>query len=117
MDDRERIERCLAQVHAYRASGKKAKQWAAEQGMPLGTLTSWCTHAAGWQRLLDGQPREPRKARPAGFVGARLEEETEGAVAGAAVRVDVRSGTATVSLHWPLAQASQLAAWVRELGR
>ncbi len=117
MDDRERIERCLAQVMAYRASGKKAKQWAAEQGLPLGTLTSWCTHAAGWQRLLDGQPKQPRKAAATGFVGARIEGETVGAVAGTTVRVDVRSGSTALSLHWPLVHASQLAAWVRELGR
>ena len=33
--DRERLERCLEQVQAYRASGLKAKVWAQANGVSL----------------------------------------------------------------------------------
>jgi hypothetical protein len=41
--DRERVERCLEQVQAYRASGLKAKVWAHANGVSLLALQSWCT--------------------------------------------------------------------------
>ena len=43
--DRERLERCLEQVLAYRASGLKAKMWAQANGVSLLSLQSWCAHA------------------------------------------------------------------------
>ncbi len=52
--DRERIERCLERVRAYRTSGQKAKVWAQANDMDLGVSGSWCAHSARWQRRLDG---------------------------------------------------------------
>ena len=46
--DRERLERCLEQVLAYRASGLKPKMWAQANGvslLSLLSLQSWCAHA------------------------------------------------------------------------
>ena len=46
--DRERLERCLEQVQADRASGLKAKVWAQANGvslLSLLSLQSWCAHA------------------------------------------------------------------------
>ena len=73
--DRQRIEDCLVQVVAYQASGKKAKQWAAEQGVPLRHPASWCAHARRWRARLDGAPapatpRPQPRPRPSGFVQA-----------------------------------------------
>ena len=39
----------MEQVQAYRASGMKAKAWAEANGVPLGTLGSWCAHYGRWQ--------------------------------------------------------------------
>ena len=52
--DRERLERCLEQVQAYRASGLKAKMWAQANGVSLLSLQSWCAHAGRWRARLDG---------------------------------------------------------------
>jgi hypothetical protein len=40
--DRQRMQDYLEHVAAYRASGKKAAQWATEHGVPLRSLASWC---------------------------------------------------------------------------
>ena len=40
--DRQRLERCLEQVVAYRASGLKATAWAAANKVELRELQSWC---------------------------------------------------------------------------
>ena len=110
--DRQQVERCLEQVAAYRASGLKAKRWAEANGVPLGTLGSWCAHARRWQAKLDGGASvEPR---PSGFVAARVAPV---AAAASSVRVELNAGAARLELHWPLAHTRELAALLRELGR
>ena len=69
--DRERMERCLEQVSAYRASGMKAKACAAGNGVALLSLQSWCAHAARWRARLDGVGAA-QPIRPGGFVAARV---------------------------------------------
>lgn len=71
--DRQRMEYCLAQVGAYRASGQKSEAWALANGIKPRELASWCSHAQRWRAILDGVPVAPavRKAG-AGFVAARL---------------------------------------------
>ena len=69
--DRERLERCLGQVQAYRAPGLRAKVWAEANGMSLRSLQSWCAHAGRWWVRLDGVEALP-PTRPSGFVAARL---------------------------------------------
>ena len=112
--DRLQVERCLERVAAYRASGQKAKAWAEANGVPLGTLGSWCAHARRWQVRLDGVSAEPSLATgPSGFVAARVAPSA----ASASVRIELSAGTARLDLHWPLAHTRELAALLREIGR
>jgi hypothetical protein len=112
--DRQQMERCLERVAAYRASGQKAKAWAEANGVPLGTLGSWCAHARRWQARLDGLSAEPSPTtRPSGFVTARVAPSA----APASVRIEVSAGPARLDLHWPLAHTRELAALLREIGR
>jgi hypothetical protein len=110
--DRERMERCLEQVKAYQASGLKANAWADANGVPLRALSSWCAHAKRWQARLDGVVVSAPAVKFAGFVAARVP-----AAIGATVRIDVQAGSTRVELHWPVANARELAAWLREVGR
>ena len=109
--DRQQIEGYLAKVAAYRASGLKASEWAAANGVTVRQLASWSAHAARWQARLDGVEIAPRERR-ASFVGAGVP-----AVSADAVKVEVPGAGGTVILHWPLSHPRELATWLRELGR
>ena len=112
--DRQQMERCLERVAAYRASGQKAKAWAEANGVPLGTLGSWCAHARRWQARLDGIDAEASlPTRPSGFVAARVAPSA----APASVRIELSAGAARLDLHWPRAHARELAVLLREIGR
>jgi hypothetical protein len=115
--DRQHAQRCMEQVEAYRASGMKAKVWAEANGVPLGTLGSWCAHYQRWQAKRDagrgGAAVEPPRTGPTGFVAARAASH---AIA-SSVRIEVNAGAARLELHWPLAHARELAVLLRELGR
>lgn len=110
--DRERMERCLEQVKAYQGSGMKAKAWADANGVPLRALSSWCAHARRWQARLDGVAASAAAPKVSGFVAARVPAATA-----ATVRIELQAGSARVELHWPVANARELAAWLREVGR
>jgi hypothetical protein len=110
--EREKMERCLEQVMAYRASGLKGNAWAQANGVPLRALSSWCAHAQRWQARLDGVSASAPAPKVGGFVAARVPT----AIA-ATVRVELHTGTTRVELHWPVAHTRELAAWLREVGR
>lgn len=113
--DRQRMERCLEQVAAYRASGQKARVWAEANGVPAGALQSWCAHAQRWQARLDGVSPEPATApRRSGFVAARVAPP---GAASTSVRVELNVGGTRLDLHWPLAHTRELASLLRELDR
>ena len=111
--DRERLERCLEQVQAYRASGLKAKVWAQANGVSLLALQSWCAHAGRWRARLDGVEALP-SARPSGFVAARLAPAAPRPSEAPSVRLDIGAGAGRVELHWPLAHSRELVSWLRE---
>lgn len=112
--DREQMQRCLEQVAAYRASGQKARVWAEANGVPAGTLQSWCAHARRWQARLEGVSPEPSPApRPSGFVAARVAPGG----ASTSVCIGLNAGGTRLDLHWPLTHTRELAALLRELGR
>ena len=113
--DRERVQRCLEVVAAYRASGQKSKVWAAANDVPERVLASWCAHSRRWQARLDGVIGPSVQPKPSGFVAARVAAEPS--TARATARVQVNSGAARLDLHWPLAHTRELVALVRELGR
>jgi hypothetical protein len=110
--DRQRMQDYLGHVAAYRASGKKASEWAAEHGVPLRSLASWCAHAGRWQARLNGVSL-PVVAKPVGFVAARL----PAASTAGAVRIELQAGTTAVALHWPTAHTRELAAWLQAMAR
>ena len=105
----------MEQVEAYRASGMKAKAWAEANGVPLGTLGSWCAHYQRWQAKRDGcgASAEPSTTRPSGFVAARVALPTMAP----SVRIELNVGAARLEVHWPLAHGRELAVLLREFGR
>jgi hypothetical protein len=112
--DRQRMEHCLVQVAAYRASGQKSEQWALANGVKPRELASWCAHAKRWQAILDGVAVAPLARRPpSGFVAASLPLSASAGT----VRVELQAGTSRVDLHWPLTHTAELAALLREVGR
>jgi hypothetical protein len=110
--DRQRMQDYLGHVAAYRASGKKASEWAAEHGVPLRSLASWCAHAGRWQARLNGVSA-PVAGKPVGFVAAGLAV----APAAGAVRIELQASTTGVTLHWPTAHALDLTAWLQAMAR
>ena len=113
--DRQRLEQCLEQVVAYRASGLKATAWAAANGVDLRELQSWCAHSKRWRARLDGVALAP-PPQPSGFVAVRA-SVAPSAPASCCIRVELGSGTGRVELHWPLSHARDLATWLREFSR
>lgn len=114
--DRQRMEHCLVQVAAYRASGQKSEQWALANGVKPRELASWCAHAKRWQAMLDGVAVAPIARRgPSGFMAATLLPPP--LALASTVRVELQTGTSRVELHWPLAHTAELAALLREVGR
>ena len=111
--DRQRMESCLEQVAAYRASGQKGRVWAEANGVPPRALASWCAHARRWQGRLDGVSAESSPARPSGFVAARVAPSA----ASPSVRLELNAGGTRLDLHWPLTHTRELAGLLRELGR
>ena len=113
--DQQRLERCLEQVVAYRASGLKATAWAAANGVELRELQSWCAHSKRWRARLDGVALAP-PSRPSGFVTVQA-PVMPSAPASTCIRVELGSGAGRVSLNWPLSHARDLATWLREFSR
>ena len=125
--DRQRLERCLETVAAYRSSGMKAKVWAQANGVALLELQSWCAHARRWRARLDEAdgvgPVRPAgaggSAERLGFVAARLPGSAMLAPAACAssVRLELGAGAGRVELHWPLTHVAALGPWLREYTR
>jgi hypothetical protein len=114
--DRERLERCLEQVVAYRASGLKATAWAAANGIEVRELQSWCAHSKRWRARLDGVELVS-PARVNGFVAVRAQVAEPAPPTAACIRVELGTGAGRVDLHWPLSHVRELATWLREFSR
>jgi len=110
--DRERMARCLAQVLAYRASGMKAKAWAAANAVELLSLQSGFAHAARWRARLDGV-ESAQLVRPSAFMSARVAAVAALVAGGPSARLELGAGAGRVEMHWPLAHARELALWLR----
>jgi hypothetical protein len=116
--ERAQIERCLAVVEAYEASGQKAGAWAVANGVTISDLSSWCAHAQRWRVRLGriSVPAAEPTAVPtttAAFVRAAMP-----AGAAACVRVEWPTAAgAAVALHWPMSHMRELGAWLREVSR
>ena len=110
--DRDRMERCLEQVAAYRGSGLNGKAWAEANGVPLRALSSWCVHAQRWQARLGGVSASAPAPTIGGCVASRVP-----AASAATVRIELHAGSTRIELHWPVANVRELAIWLREVGR
>lgn len=111
--NRERIERCLAVVDAYEASGQKASVWAPANGVALRELASWCAHAGRWRARLNGTALElAQRTAPAGFVAATMPASLP-----ATVHVQWPSAWGALTLHWPISHTRELGSWLREVAR
>lgn len=109
--NRQQVEGYLKQVAAYRASGQKASEWAAANGVTVRQLASWSAHAARWQARLDGAEAPARRRRSdAAFVPAVLPPGNAGLV-----RIEVPGGGVVVVVHWPLTHPRELASWLRQM--
>jgi hypothetical protein len=119
------------QVAAYRASGKSAKDWAAEQGLPLRQFVSWIGNASRWPAKQPSQqhaPRVPRRqvgvADPGcaqRFVAAQVGASVPTSAAApqtavANVRIELQAAPGALTLHWPLTHTRELAAWLTAFG-
>ena len=113
--DRERVQRCLEVVAAYRASGQKSKVWAAANDVPERVLARWCAHSRRWQARLDGVSGPSVQPKPRGFVATRV--AVAPTAAAPTVHIELNCGAARLDLHWPLAHTRELVALVRELGQ
>ena len=102
--DRQRLERCLAQVVADRASGLKARAWALAHRVELRALQNWCAHANQWRARLDGVALAP-PSRPSGFAAVQAPTST-------CIWVELAGGAGRVDLHWSLSHARDLATWL-----
>lgn len=112
--DRQKIERCLEVVAAYRATGQSTGDWAAAHGLDARVLRSWCSHAQRWQARLDGADlKSTATSKPQGFVAACVAPRS----AASSVRLEINSSGERLELHWPLTHMRELAVLVRELGR
>lgn len=114
--EREVIERCLAVVDAYEASGQKASVWAQASGVSIRELASWCGHARRWRARLQGAAGEPVArsvtGSATGFVAAAMPASPS-----ASVRVEYPGSSGPVALHWPMSHLRELATWLREVAR
>lgn len=112
--DRQRMENCLAQLAAWRASGQSCAQWALANGVEPRELAGWCGHAKRWQAKLDGVASAPSLSKtPSGFVAASPPLPL---LVPGSVRLEIAAGATRVELHWPVAHTRELATWLRELG-
>lgn len=107
--DREQIEQCLQQLEAYQASGQRATEWAAAHGVTVRQLGSWKSNASLWRARLNGEEPARRARGQATFVAATLPAGTS-----ATIKVEL-PGAAGAIVHWPVAHARELAAWLREM--
>ena len=110
--DRQRVQRCLEWMDAWRASGIKLKDWCQLQGEELAV---WRARLRWEQRWRHGVGQLPRAA----FVQALPQPKVAAAPATAlaSVRIEIGPGGAGLraSVDLPLSALPDCAAWLREV--
>ena len=112
--DRQRIERCLEQIDAWRASGVPLKQYTEHHGQRYPQWRAWLGFEAHWRQTLSG-------ATPATFVQARPAQSvatTPAPTPSLRIALQSHSGTLAASIDWPLeciGAPSASAAWLRQV--
>ena len=110
--DRQRIERCLEQIDAWRASGVPLRQYTEHHGQHYAQWRAWLGFEGHWRQTLGG-------AAPATFVQARpAQGGTTPSTPGLRIALKSQSGALVASIDWPPERAgssSASAAWLREV--
>jgi hypothetical protein len=124
--DRERIERCLEQLGAWRGSGQSLKQYCDARGHRYAQWRAWLSFEAQWRQALNGGTST--RVAATRFVQAHPPQEmgeprAPASVPGAGLRITLQSpsGSLVARIDWPLERAgapstlSASAAWLREV--
>ena len=116
--DRQRMERCLEQLDAWRASSVPLKQYTEQHGHSYAQWRAWLGFEAHWRQTLAG-------GAPSRFVQARAAQDvaatplpTSTPAPGLRIAVQSQSGTLIARIDWPLERAgapSASAAWLRQV--
>ena len=99
-------------VAACHGTGVSVSAVALEHRLNANLLRRWIDQAEG--RLPKGLPGLPVDLQPAtapAFVPVALETRNSHS---AEIRIEVRRGDQTVTVSWPISEAAQCAAWLRE---
>ena len=99
-------------VGACRATGVSVAAVALEHGLNANLLRRWIDQAEG--RVPRGMPGRPSEVQPLPsptFVPVALEQRS---MRPAEIRIEVHRGNQSVTVSWPVSEASQCAAWLRE---
>ena len=115
-EDRQRIERCLEQIDAWRQSGVPLKQYTEHHGQRYPQWRAWLGFEAHWRQTLgDAVPATFVQARPAKGVATTPEPAPTPSLR---IALQSQSGALVASIDWPLDRAgssSASAAWLREV--
>ena len=116
--NRQRIERCLEQLDAWRQSGVPLKPYTEHHGHSYAQWRAWLGFEAHWRQTLAG-------GASTRFVQARPAQEMTGTPApsaspapGLRIALQTPSGAIVASIDWPPERAgspSASAAWLREV--
>jgi transposase len=99
-------------VAACRGTGVSVAAIALEHWLNANLLRRWIDQAEGW--LPSGLPVRPADMQPApapAFVPIALDSRGSHS---AEIRIEMRRGDQTVTVSWPISEAAQCAAWLRE---
>ncbi|MFP3802019.1 IS66-like element accessory protein TnpA [Paraburkholderia tropica] len=99
-------------VAACHGTGVSVAAVALEHRLNANLLRRWIDQAEG--RLPKGLPGRPADLQPSAapaFVPITLETRSTHS---AEIRIEVRRGDQTVTVSWPISEAVQCAAWLRE---
>ena len=117
--DRQRIERCLEQLDAWRASGMPLKPYTEQHGHRYAQWRAWLGFEAHWRQTLAGAtPTRFVQARPARQDAASAPWSSSTPTPGLRIALQSHSGALVARIDWPLERAgvpSASAAWLREV--
>lgn len=120
---RERMELCLREIDAWRASGLSLKQYVSGRAEELSHWRGRLSWERRWRQMLDGSYVACQRKPAVGlaFVRAVPKAAHGGALTAPPqsqdnVRIVLgRAGGLQASVEWPLARLGAASAWLREL--
>jgi transposase len=99
-------------VAAFRATGVSVAAVATEHGLNANLLRRWIEQAEGiLPRRMPGRASEVQPLPAPAFVPVALEQRS---MRPAEIRIEVHRGNQSVTVCWPVSEAAQCAAWLRE---